>query len=110
MIKIARRRRLPREFFCCKMVRKKAVLRKAVSALLRQVDGKCRNDRWTWADLAQCQRLLGDEADALKSYARVRALGDDDTVASVTAVLERLAKAAPVLKSRVTNAITQLNA
>lgn len=85
-------------------------IEKAVSALLRQVDGERRNDRWAWADLGQCQLLLDDEASALKSYGRVKALGDDDTVASVTAILERLAKAAPVLKSRVTNAIACLKA
>jgi hypothetical protein len=85
-------------------------IEKAVSALSRQVRGERRSDRWAWADLAQCQLLLGDEAGALQSYGRVRDLGDDDTVASVTAVLERLGNAAPALKSRVTAAITSLKA
>lgn len=85
-------------------------IEKAVSALSRQVRGERRSDRWAWADLAQCQLLLGDEAGALQSYSRVRDLGDDDTVASVTAVLERLGNAAPALKSRVTAAITYLKA
>ena len=85
-------------------------IEKAVSAVSRQVRGERRSDRWAWADLAQCQLLLGDEAGALQSYGRVRDLGDDDTVASVTAVLERLGSAAPALKSRVTAAITYLKA
>ena len=60
-------------------------IEKAVSALSRQVRGERRSDRWAWADLAQCQLLLGDQAGTLQSYGRVRDLGDDDTVASVTA-------------------------
>lgn len=83
-------------------------LEKAVAALGRQVHGERRNDRWAWADLAQCQLLLGNEADALQSYSRVRDLGDEDTVASVTGVLERLANAAPALKSSVETVITHL--
>jgi hypothetical protein len=85
-------------------------IEKAVLALSRQVRGERRSDRWAWADLAQCQLLLGDEAGAHQSYGRVRDLGDDDTVASVTAVLERLGNAAPELKSRVTDAVTYLKA
>jgi tetratricopeptide (TPR) repeat protein len=85
-------------------------IERAVSALSRQVRSERRSDRWAWADLAQCQMLLGDEAGALQSYGRVRDLGDDDTVASVTSVLERLGNAAPALKSRVTAAITYLKA
>lgn len=83
-------------------------IEKAVSALSRQVLGERRSDRWAWADLAQCQLLLGDQAGALQSYGRVRDLGDEDTVASVIAVLERLGNAAPALKSRVNAAITYL--
>lgn len=85
-------------------------LEKAVSVLSRQLRGERRSDRWAWADLAQCQLLLGDEDGALQSYGRVRELGDDDTVASVTAVLERLGDAAPTLKSRITTAIAYLRA
>lgn len=85
-------------------------IERAVSALSRQVRGERRSDRWAWADLAQCQLLLGDEAGALQSYGRVRDLGDKDTVASVTAVLERLGSATPALKSRVTAAVTYLKA
>ena len=80
-------------------------IEKAVSALSRQVRGERRSDRW---NLAQCQLLLGDQAGTLQSYGRVRDLGDDDTVASVTAVLERLGNAAPALKSCVRVAITYL--
>src|SRR5580704_8326901 len=80
-------------------------LEKAVTAISRQVRDDRRNDRWAWADLAQCQLLLGDEAEAIQSYRRVRDLGDEDTVASVTAVLERLGNAVPVLKSRILAAI-----
>ncbi len=83
-------------------------LEKAVTALSRQVRGERSRDRWAWADLAQCQLLLGDEAGALQSYGRVRDLGDDDTLASVTAVLERLANAVPALKDRVRTVATHL--
>jgi hypothetical protein len=83
-------------------------LQKAIDAISRQVRGERRNDRWAWADLAQCQLLYGDEAGALQSYGRVRDLGDDDTVASVTSVLERLGNAVPELKSRAVAAITLL--
>jgi tetratricopeptide (TPR) repeat protein len=85
-------------------------IEKAVEVLSRQVRGERRSDRWAWADLAQCQLLLGDEAGARQSYDRVRDLGDDDTVASVTAVLERIGNAVPALKSRVTTMITYLQA
>jgi len=85
-------------------------IEKAVVALSRQVRGERRSDRWAWADLAQCQLLLGDEAGALQSYDRVRDLGDDDTLASATAVLERLGNAVPALKSRITAVITYLKA
>ena len=81
-------------------------IEKAVSAISRQVRGQRRSDRWAWADLAQCQLLLGDEPGALKSYSRV--LGDDRTIASVTAVLERLGDAAPTLENRIQKAITYL--
>jgi len=83
-------------------------LEKAVSALVRQVQGDRRSDRWAWADLGECQLLLGDETGARDSYSRVRNLGDSDTIVSVTSVLERLGKAAPELKSRVTAAIQYL--
>ena len=85
-------------------------IEKAVVALSRQVRGERRSDPWAWADLAQCQLLLGDEAGALQSYDRVRDLGDDDTLASATAVLERLGNAVPALKSRITAVITYLKA
>jgi tetratricopeptide (TPR) repeat protein len=83
-------------------------IEKSVAALSRQVRGERRSDRWAWADLAQCQLLLGDVAGALQSYGRVRDLGDDDTVASVTAVLERLGNVAPALKSNVNAAMMYL--
>lgn len=84
------------------------VIARVVSALSRQVLGDRRSDRWAWADLAQCQLLLGDQAGALQSYGRVRGFGDTGTVKSVTDVLERLGNAAPVLKDRVAAAITFL--
>jgi tetratricopeptide (TPR) repeat protein len=83
-------------------------IEQAVEVLMRQVRGERRSDRWAWADLAQCQLLVGDEDGARQSYGRVRDLGDDDTIASVTAVLERLGDAVPALKSRVTNVISYL--
>lgn len=80
-------------------------LKNAVAAISHQVRSGRRNDRWAWADLAECQLLDGDDAGALQSYGRVRDLGDEDTVASVTAVLERLGSAVPALKSRIADAI-----
>jgi tetratricopeptide (TPR) repeat protein len=65
----------------------------AVVAIQRQVDGERRNDRWAWADLGQCQLLLGDRDGAIKSYKRVRELGNAETVESVVTVLRRLARA-----------------
>ena len=68
-------------------------LTSAVTTIQRQVNGERRNDRWAWADLGECQLLLGDLAEARKSYKRLRELGDADTVQSVVAVLRRLAGA-----------------
>ena len=69
------------------------LLRRAVASIDRQVRGERRNDRWAWADLGQCQLLIGDLESASKSYQRVRALGTEDTMASIVAVLRRLAGA-----------------
>ena len=68
-------------------------LRRAVAAIDRQVRGERRNDRWAWADLGQCQLLIGDLESAAKSYQRVRALGTEDALESIVAVLRRLAGA-----------------
>jgi len=76
-------------------------MQRAVDAIERQVAGSRRNDRWAWADLAQCQLLLDRMDDALRSYARVHALGDDETFTSVVTVLERLSAAVPALRPRV---------
>lgn len=66
-------------------------LNRAVAAIKRQVDHEeRRNDRWAWADLAECQLLLGDLDDAKDSYARMCELGNADTIVSVVAVLRRL--------------------
>ena len=83
-------------------------LERAVSALSRQVTGDRLKDRWAWADLAECQLLLGNQSGALESYNRVRALGDNDTIISVTSVLDRLANAVPELKGPITLAINHL--
>jgi tetratricopeptide (TPR) repeat protein len=69
-------------------------LERAIAALKRQVTlEERRNDRWAWADLGECQLLLGDLKGAKSSYERVRELGNADTFASVAAVLRRLQKA-----------------
>src|SRR4030095_16481609 len=64
-------------------------LERAVAAINRQVKGPRRGDRWAWADLGQCQLVLGDLESAEKSYKRVRDLGDDDTLRSLVAVRRR---------------------
>jgi tetratricopeptide (TPR) repeat protein len=83
-------------------------MERAVAAIEKQVAGERRNDRWAWADLAQCQLLLDRMDDALRSYARVRSLGDDDTFSSVIGVLERLSAAVPALDPRVKAAVAVL--
>jgi tetratricopeptide (TPR) repeat protein len=74
--------------------KQEAALVRAIAAIQRQVKlEERRNDRWAWADLGECQLLLGDLDGAKTSYKRVRELGNADTVASVVAVLRRLQKA-----------------
>lgn len=69
-------------------------LKRAIAAIQRQVKlEERRNDRWAWADLGECQLLLGDLEGAKTSYKRMRELGNADTVASVVTVLRRLQKA-----------------
>jgi len=89
-----------------------ADLRGAIDAIDRQVNGNRRKDRWAWADLAQCRLLLGDSAEAMRNYARARDLGDDDTVRSITGVLERqqaaLTKKDPAAAARLAEAIAVL--
>jgi tetratricopeptide (TPR) repeat protein len=82
---------LPLEMGTRTVAGQKVALTRAVAAIDRQVRGARRNDRWAWADLGQCQLLLGDLDAAATSYQRVRALGDQETLASVTSVLQRLA-------------------
>lgn len=67
---------------------------RAIAAIQRQVNHEVRRkDRWAWADLGECQLLIGDLDNAKASYGRVRDLGNADTYASVVAVLRRLQKA-----------------
>jgi tetratricopeptide (TPR) repeat protein len=79
----------------------------AVAAIQRQVDGERRNDRWAWADLGQCQLLLGDREGAIKSYKRVRELGNAETAESVVAVLRRLARAIEKTERGVADALEE---
>jgi tetratricopeptide (TPR) repeat protein len=65
-------------------------LRAAIGAIERQVKGNRRKDRWAWADLALCRLLLGQRDEALRNYERARDLGDEETILSIVAVLERL--------------------
>ena len=81
---------LPIEMKDSTATQQRSALRKAVEAIARQVHGARRNDRWAWADLGQCQLLLGEAGDARTSYARLRSLGDADTLKSVLPVLQRL--------------------
>lgn len=72
----------------------RAALQRAIAAISRQVIfEERRKDRWAWADLGECQLLLGELKAAEKSYERVRELGNDETRASVVGVLQRLAHA-----------------
>lgn len=68
----------------------RGALLEAVDALARQVHGERRDDRWAWADLGQCQLLLGELTAARSSYARMKSLGDADTLRSARPVLQRL--------------------
>jgi tetratricopeptide (TPR) repeat protein len=88
--------------------RQSEAMKRAVAAIDKQVAGPRRNDRWAWADLAQCQLLLDDMQRALGSYARVRSLGDEDTYTSVIGVLERLKQSAPALAERIEAAVRVL--
>lgn len=99
---------LPIESDSSALVRQRATLESAVEAISRQVRGERRNDRWAWADLAECQLLLGDQEAALQSYGRVSALGDEDTVKSVVSVLARLSRAAPALAAAIAKAVASL--
>ncbi len=70
-----------------------AALERAIAAIERQVKlEERRTDRWAWADLGECQLLLGDLEGAKTSYKRVLELGNADTFASVVTVLRRLLK------------------
>ena len=51
---------LPIEMKDSTATQQRSALRKAVEAIARQVHGARRNDRWAWADLGQCQLLLGE--------------------------------------------------
>ena len=84
-------------------------IQSAVVVISRQVRGERRSDRWAWADLALCHLLLGQRAEALRSYARVRDLGDDGTVKSIVPVLERLRVAVPACAADIAAAIEALS-
>jgi tetratricopeptide (TPR) repeat protein len=85
---------LPLEFDRETLLQQEAALERAIAAIQRQVKlEERRNDRWAWADLGECQLLLGDLEGAKTSYKRVRELGNADTFASVLAILRRLLKA-----------------
>lgn len=81
---------LPLETGTRQLAEQTNALSQAVTAIDRQVKGDRRNDRWGWADLAQCQLLLNARDDALRSYRRARDLGDEETVTSMVSVLKRL--------------------
>jgi tetratricopeptide (TPR) repeat protein len=85
---------LPLEIERQSSFQQEAALRRAIAAIQRQVRlEERRNDRWAWADLGECQLLLGDLEGAKTSYKRMRELGNPDTAASVLPVLLRLEKA-----------------
>lgn len=87
-------------------------LKDAIDAITRQVEKDRRRDRWAWADLAQCRLLLGDESGALQNFRQAHTLGDDATIASSVAVLERLERALrdkdPEAAARLANAARNL--
>jgi len=68
----------------------RTALEDAVMAIDRQLMGPRRNSRWAWADIGQCQVLLGFEDQGLASYQRARDLGDAGTVATMSEALKRL--------------------
>jgi len=85
---------LPLEIDRQTSLQQEAALVRVIALIQRQVKlEERRNDRWAWADLGECQLLLGDLEGAKTSYKRVRELGNADTFASVVAVLRRLLKA-----------------
>jgi tetratricopeptide (TPR) repeat protein len=84
-------------------------IQSAIEVLSRQVRGERRNDRWAWADLAQCQLLLGDQAAALQSYARARDLGDESSAQSVIGSLNQLGAAVPALGPQIAAAVATLS-
>jgi len=76
-----------------------AALRDAVSTLERQifdpdtVEASRRLDRWAWADLGQCQLLLGNAAEARAAYQRFIELSDAATIQSSRDVLRSIERA-----------------
>jgi tetratricopeptide (TPR) repeat protein len=74
-----------------------AELERAVAMLRLQVsDPKSatrRLDRWAWADLGQCQLLLGDEVGARTTYQRFIELSDLATIQSALKVLHSIGAA-----------------
>lgn len=81
---------LPLEMRSKTATEQREALLRAIAAIDRQVRGERRSDRWAWADLGQCQLLLGDASAARGSYQRVITLGDAETIRSVLTVLRRL--------------------
>lgn len=104
---------LPLEAGTRELAQQTSALRRAVDAISLQTHGGRRSDRWAWADLGECQLLLNMVAEAANSYRRARDLGDEDTVTSIVAVLQRLL-AAPFAQQgevakRITDAIHTLS-
>lgn len=81
-------------------------------------DESAADDAWLWADLADMQLLLGQEADALSSYATFAAKARLDSPASTLAVITEVADAlvsaqdpdAPTVAAAVANVEAQLSA
>ena len=84
---------LPLESGTRSVAEQRLALERAVKAIERQLMGPRRSSRWAWADIGQCQLLLGHEDLGLASYQRARDLGDAGTVATMTAALQRLREA-----------------
>jgi len=85
-------------------------LQLAVAIISRQVRGERRSDQWAWADLALCELLVGDRVAALRSYARVRDLGGDQTIRStIVPVLKDLRDVAKSRAADVAAAIEALS-
>ena len=74
-------------------------LRDVVAALQRQMfdpdlaEASRRMDRWAWADLAECELLLGDLDEALTAYQQFVELSEPASILSSRNVLDRIHRA-----------------